>query len=76
MPSATLRNHLLDRLSPDDRAAVLAASSPFEFELGHVFSEAGDDVAHVHFVLSGIVSAVAGMRAHQEKLKSKAANAA
>ena len=61
MPSATLRNHLLDRLYADDRKAILAASTPFEFELGHVFSEAGDAIAHVHFVLSGIVSAVAGM---------------
>ncbi|HYC67108.1 MAG TPA: Crp/Fnr family transcriptional regulator [Brevundimonas sp.] len=57
-----LRNHLLDRLSPEDRAAVLSASTPFEFELGHVFSEAGDTVVHVHFVLSGIISAVAGMQ--------------
>ena len=62
MPSATLRNHLLDRLSPEDRAAVLAASTPFEFELGHVFAEAGDTVAHVHFVLGGIISAVADMQ--------------
>ena len=61
MPPATLRNHLLDRLSADDRKTILAASTPFEFELGHVFSEAGDAIAHVHFVLSGIVSAVAGM---------------
>jgi CRP-like cAMP-binding protein len=61
MPSATLRNHLLDGLSPDDRNAVLAASAPFEFELGHVFSEAGDTIAHVHFVLAGIISAVAAM---------------
>ena len=61
MPPATLRNHLLDRLPADDRKAILAVSTPFEFELGHVFSEAGDAVAHVHFVLSGIVSAVAGM---------------
>jgi CRP-like cAMP-binding protein len=62
MPSATLRNHLLDRLCADDRAAVLAATTPFEFELGHIFSEAGDEVVHVHFVLSGIISAVAGMQ--------------
>lgn len=61
MLPATLRNHLLDRLSADDRKAVLAASTPFDFELGHVFSKAGDAVGHVHFVLSGIVSAVAGM---------------
>jgi CRP-like cAMP-binding protein len=62
MLSATLRNHLLDRLAPDDRAAVLSATSPFEFELGHVFAEAGDTVTHVHFVLSGIISAVADMQ--------------
>jgi CRP-like cAMP-binding protein len=62
MPPATLRNHLLDRLSSDDRGAVLAASTPFEFELGHVFSEAGDTIAYVHFVFSGIISAVAGMQ--------------
>jgi CRP-like cAMP-binding protein len=62
MPSAVLRNHLLDRLSPEDRAAVVTASTPFEFELGHVFSEAGDTVSHVHFVLSGIISAVADMQ--------------
>lgn len=62
MLSATLRNQLLDRMSPADRAAILTASIPFEFELGHVFAEAGDTVAHVHFVLSGIISAVAGMQ--------------
>lgn len=62
MPPATLRNHLLDRLSADDRTAILAATTSFEFELGHVFSEAGDAVGHVHFVLSGIISAVAGMQ--------------
>jgi CRP-like cAMP-binding protein len=62
MPSATLRNHLLDRLTPEDRAAVLSASTRFEFELGHVFAQAGDAVAYVHFVLSGIISGVAGMQ--------------
>ena len=71
MPSATLRNHLLDRLSADDRKAILAASTPFEFELGHVFSEAGDAGEAAELI-------VAGMRAHQEKLKAagKAASAA
>ena len=62
MPSASLRNLLLDRLCPDDRAAVLAASTPFEFELGHVFAEPGDAISHVHFVISGIISAVADMQ--------------
>ena len=61
MPSATLRNHILDRLDPEDRAAVVAAATPFQFELGHVFSEAGDPVGHIYFVLRGIISAVADM---------------
>lgn len=60
MPSATLRNHLIDRLSPEDRDSLIAASTPFEFDLGHVFAEAGDTVAYVYFVQSGIISAVAG----------------
>lgn len=62
MPPATLHNLLLDRLPPDDRAAVVAASTPFPFELGHVFAEAGDPVGHVYFVLRGIISAVADMQ--------------
>ena len=62
MRSATLRNHLLDRLSPEDREAVLSAATRFEFELGHVFAQAGDAVAYVHFVLSGIISGVADMQ--------------
>ena len=62
MLSATLRNHLLDRLTPEDRDAVVSAATPFEFELGHVFAEPGDTVAYAHFVLSGIISAVADMQ--------------
>jgi len=59
MRPATLRNHLLDRLSAEDRDAVLSASTRFEFGLGHLFTEAGDTVTQVHFVLSGIISGVA-----------------
>jgi CRP-like cAMP-binding protein len=51
----------MNRLSPDDRAAILLASTAFEFGLGHLFAEAGDEVAHIHFVQSGIISAVAVM---------------
>ncbi|CAN5231589.1 hypothetical protein BH10PSE2_BH10PSE2_17450 [soil metagenome] len=40
---------------------MLAASSPFEFEVGHVFLEAGDEVSHVYFVDKGIISAVGVM---------------
>ena len=61
MPSAPLRNHLIARLSSDDRDALLAAATPFDFSLGHVFCEAGDLVTHVYFVDSGIISAVAVM---------------
>lgn len=59
--SAAPHNILLDRLSSDDRAAMMLASTAFEFPLGHLFAEAGDDISHVHFVQSGIISAVAVM---------------
>lgn len=62
MTPATLRNQLISRLSSEDRDALLAVATPFEFPLGHVFSEAGDLVSHVYFVDSGIISAVAVMQ--------------
>lgn len=62
MPSATLRNQLIGQLSPEDRDALLAMATPFEFELGHVFCEAGDLVTQLYFLDSGIVSAVAVMK--------------
>ena len=52
---------LIEKLSPEDRAALFAASSTVDFKVGHVFLEAGDKVDHVHFVTSGIISAVAAM---------------
>jgi len=61
MPTAALRNSLIEQLSPEDRAALLAASTPYDFKVGHVFLEAGDPVEHVYFVTSGIISAVAAM---------------
>jgi CRP-like cAMP-binding protein len=61
MPNAALRNSLIEKLSPDDRAALLTASSPFDFKMGHVFLEAGDLVEYVYFVTGGIISAVAAM---------------
>ncbi|HWQ86010.1 Crp/Fnr family transcriptional regulator [Brevundimonas sp.] len=61
MPSATLRNHLIARLSSEDRSALTAVATPFDFTLGHVFCEAGDLVTHLYFVDSGIISAVAVM---------------
>ena len=61
MPTASLPNSLIDKLSAEDRAALMAASTPFAFKVGHVFLEPGDTVEHVHFVTSGIISAVAAM---------------
>lgn len=61
MPPATLRNHLIAQLTSEDRDAVNAIATPYEFPLGHVFCEAGDLVTHVYFVDVGIVSAVAVM---------------
>ncbi|HEX8471014.1 MAG TPA: Crp/Fnr family transcriptional regulator [Brevundimonas sp.] len=46
---------------PEDRGALIAASSLFEFKVGHIFLEAGDEVDNVYFVTSGIISAVAAM---------------
>lgn len=61
MPTAALRNVLISKLSPDDRVALLSASSPFDFKVGHIFLEAGDEVEYVYFVTTGIISAVAAM---------------
>jgi len=61
MPPATLRNHLIEQMTPEDRDALLAIATPCDFALGHVFSEAGDLVSHLYFVDAGIVSAVAVM---------------
>jgi len=62
MMTGALSNRLLNRLSIEDRDAVVVASTLFNFQVGHVFSEAGDPVHHIHFVLSGIISAVTGMK--------------
>lgn len=56
-----LNNRIIDRLPAEDRAALLAWLAPFDFAIGHVFCEPGDAVTHIHFVYSGIISAVAVM---------------
>lgn len=61
MPNAALPNNLIGKLSPDDRVALLSASSNFDFKVGHIFLEAGDEVDYVYFVTGGIISAVAAM---------------
>lgn len=40
---------------------LLSEASAFAFPVGHVFSEPGDPAPFVHFIRSGIVSAVAAM---------------
>lgn len=61
MSTASLSNTLIDSLSPEDRDALLSASTPFDFRVGQIFLEPGDTVEHVHFVTKGIISAVAAM---------------
>ena len=61
MPNAARPNDLLGKMSSDDRAALLSASSNFDFKVGHIFLEAGDEVDYVYFVTSGVISAVAAM---------------
>lgn len=54
-------NLLILSLSASDREAMMAASSPYEFELGHIFCEAGDEPPDVTFPERGIISAVSTM---------------
>ena len=55
------QNQLIEHLSLADRIAFMAATQEFEFGPGYVFSEAGSQVAYVHFICAGIASAVATM---------------
>lgn len=52
-------NALIAAMSPEDRGALIEASTTVEFEIGHVFCEAGDEVCGLEFVDKGIISAVA-----------------
>ena len=52
-------NHLLEKLAAEDRQAVLSQSTPVDFHQGHVFHEPGDPIDQIHFVETGIISAVA-----------------
>lgn len=55
----TESNALIAELTSEDRAALLEILTPFEFEAGHVFCEAGDEVCGLDFVDKGIISAIA-----------------
>lgn len=52
-------NLLLDQMTVEDRAAVLALATPVEFQIHEIFAEPEHEVRSVHFVLDGIISAVA-----------------
>lgn len=52
-------NALIAAFAPEDRTAFADIATPFEFEVGHVFCEAGDEVCGIDFVDRGIISAVA-----------------
>ena len=54
-------NLLIQSLAPDDRDALLAASTAVEFEAGHVFCEAGDDSVEILFPERGVISALSVM---------------
>lgn len=61
MALSSKRNTLLDQLSAEDYEAVTRHMSDFDFPLGHVFGEPGDDVEFIYFVNHGIISAVSIM---------------
>ena len=50
-------NTVLGRLGDSDFAHLDRHLSEFDFELGHVFSEPGEEIRHIHFVERGIISA-------------------
>jgi len=52
-------NRLIREMESDDREALLAIATPVEFSQGHVFNEPGDQIEHLHFIDSGICSAIA-----------------
>lgn len=55
------RNVLLEKLDNHDRDALKSHMSDFDFELGHVFGEPGEEVQQIYFVDRGIISAVSIM---------------
>lgn len=52
-------SRLIEALPPEDRAAVLAATTAIDFVQGHVFYEPGDPIEQCWFVERGVVSSVA-----------------
>ena len=52
-------NRLIEAFEPEDREALLAATTFVEFPQGHVFYEPGDQIEHLYFMETGVASAVA-----------------
>jgi len=52
-------NRLIDAMDAEDRKALLAGAAIMEFPQGHVFYEPGGAIDHLHFIETGICSAVA-----------------
>jgi len=52
-------NQLIAALGPTDRDALLTMTTQVAFRLGDILAEPGDVIDDVHFVESGIISAVA-----------------
>lgn len=52
-------NRLIREMDSEDRDALLAIAAAVEFPQGHVFAESGEPVEHLHFIDSGVCSAVA-----------------
>ncbi len=58
-PLASVENHLIDTLPPDDRARLLAICEPFNLVLPEVLCEPGEPTRHVYFPTEGVISLVA-----------------
>lgn len=55
------RNLLMDKFSGESREHITRNLSTTDFKIGHVFYEVGDEASSLHFVDSGIISAVSLM---------------
>src|SRR5215204_2528799 len=56
LTSHATRNHLLAALPPAEFALLLDQLAPVELGLGQVLYESGDEIAHVYFPTTAIVS--------------------
>ncbi len=54
-------NHLIDSLSPQDRASFLADCEAVDLAFGEVLTEPGGQILHVHFPLDCFISLIASL---------------